>query len=105
VVGEPDVSRVSGRCDRYFAAQRYCYMDQRRDDRAVRQRIEEIAATRVRYGFERSRILLRREGWRDNHKIIGRGGRVLLLSAILLEKHKPQGIAVNRNAGWCGDRT
>lgn len=44
------------------------YIDHKRDDRAVRQRIREIAETRVRYGFERIQILLRREGWRDNHK-------------------------------------
>ena len=46
----------------------YRYLDQPRDDRAVRQRIKEIAETRVRYGFNRIHILLRREGWRDNHK-------------------------------------
>jgi putative transposase len=46
----------------------YRYRAQRRDDRAVRQRLREIAETRVRYGFERIQILLRREGWRDNHK-------------------------------------
>jgi putative transposase len=45
-----------------------CYVEHRRDDRAVRQRIREIAETRVRYGFPRIQILLRREGWRDNHK-------------------------------------
>jgi putative transposase len=44
------------------------YLEHRRDDRAVRQRIREIAETRVRYGFPRIQILLRREGWRDNHK-------------------------------------
>ena len=46
----------------------YRYLDQPRDDRAVRQRMKEIAETRVRYGFQRLHILLRREGWRDNHK-------------------------------------
>src|SRR5258706_5205592 len=44
------------------------YVEHRRDDRALRQRIREIAETRVRYGFPRIQILLRREGWRDNHK-------------------------------------
>lgn len=39
-----------------------------RDDRAVRQRMREIAETRVRYGFWRIQVLLRREGWKDNHK-------------------------------------
>src|ERR1051325_2295109 len=46
----------------------YRYVDQPRDDRAVRQRMKEIAETRVRYGVNRIHILLRREGWRDNHK-------------------------------------
>ncbi len=40
----------------------------RRDDRAVTQRIREIAETRVRYGVQRIHILLRREGWLINHK-------------------------------------
>lgn len=40
----------------------------RRDDRAVRQRIKEIAETRIRYGCTRIHVLLRREGWQDNHK-------------------------------------
>ena len=38
----------------------YRYLDQPRDDRAVRQRMKEIAETRVRYGFNRIHILLRR---------------------------------------------
>ena len=55
--------------DRVFASLPvYRYLDQPRDDRAVRQRLKEIAETRVRYGFARIHILLRREGWRDNHK-------------------------------------
>jgi len=32
----------------------YRYVGHPRDDRAVRQRIKEIATTRVRYGFERN---------------------------------------------------
>lgn len=39
-----------------------------RDDRAITQRIREIAETRVRYGVQRIHILLRREGWLINHK-------------------------------------
>lgn len=44
------------------------YVGHRRDDQAIRQRIREIAETRVRYGFDRIHILLRREGWADNRK-------------------------------------
>jgi arginyl-tRNA--protein-N-Asp/Glu arginylyltransferase len=34
------------------------YVEHRRDDRAVRQRIKQIADARVRYGFPRIQILL-----------------------------------------------
>jgi putative transposase len=46
----------------------YYYRSQRREDRALRNRIREIAESRVRYGHWRIHTLLRREGWRDNHK-------------------------------------
>ena len=44
------------------------YQHHKREDRPVRQRIKEIANTRVRYGFWRIHILLKREGFPDNHK-------------------------------------
>lgn len=50
----------------------YYYRSHRRPDAPVRKRIIEIAQTRVRYGMWRVYILLRREGWRDNHKRIYR---------------------------------
>jgi putative transposase len=34
---------------------------------ALRMRINEIAAVRVRYGYKRIHVLLRREGWGINH--------------------------------------
>lgn len=48
------------------------YILHQRDDTAVRARIKEIAAVRVRYGQERIYKLLRREGWKDNHKRVRR---------------------------------
>jgi putative transposase len=48
------------------------YKPSGRDDTAVRDRIKEIANIRVRYGSERIHILLRREGWPDNHKRVRR---------------------------------
>lgn len=48
------------------------YRSRRRDDRAVRERIREIAAIRVRYGYNRIHTLLRREGWKDNRKRVHR---------------------------------
>ena len=38
----------------------------------MRLRIKEIAAVRVRYGYKRIHVLLRREGWRVNHKRVYR---------------------------------
>jgi putative transposase len=46
----------------------FYYKHRRREDRPLRQRIREIAESRVRYGHERIHTLLRREGWIDNHK-------------------------------------
>lgn len=42
------------------------------DDSALRLRIREITETRVHYGYRRVHVMLRREGWRDNHKRIYR---------------------------------
>jgi len=38
----------------------------------LRMRIKDIAAARVRYGYKRIHILLRREGWKINHKRVYR---------------------------------
>ena len=40
----------------------------RNDQAALTGRIRELAAARVRYGYFRIYILLRREGWKINHK-------------------------------------
>ena len=42
------------------------------DDSALLLRIREITETRVHYGYRRVHVMLRREGWRDNHKRIYR---------------------------------
>jgi putative transposase len=39
---------------------------------ALKRRIQELARTRVRYGYKRIYILLRREGWQINHKRVHR---------------------------------
>lgn len=43
-----------------------------REDRPIRERIKEIANIRIRYGMWRIYVLLRREGWTDNHKRVHR---------------------------------
>ncbi len=44
------------------------YQSRRLDQAGLKMRIKELAATRVRYGYRRIHVLLRREGWKINHK-------------------------------------
>jgi len=50
----------------------YYYHSSRREDLPLRLRVREIALSRVRYGVKRIYTLLRREGWKDNHKRVYR---------------------------------
>ena len=50
----------------------YHYVSTRPEQAPLRLRIREIAASRVRYGYQRIHILLRREGWLVNHKRVHR---------------------------------
>ena len=50
----------------------YHYRGRRADQAALKKRIKEIAGTRVRYGYRRVHVLLKREGWAVNGKRIYR---------------------------------
>jgi putative transposase len=50
----------------------YYYRAHPRDNRALLIRLKELAAVRVRYGYRRLTILLRREGWAVNSKRVYR---------------------------------
>jgi putative transposase len=50
----------------------YHYRSKRTGRTVLMKRIKEIAATRVRYGYRRIHVLLRREGWRVNAKRVCR---------------------------------
>jgi putative transposase len=50
----------------------YHYRSRRAGRAQLTERIKEIAATRVRYGYRRIHVLLRREGWRVNAKRVYR---------------------------------
>ena len=59
-----------------------------RDDQApLRMRIREIAAARVRYGYPRIHVLLRREGWTVNRK---RVYRLYRLEGLSLRHKRPR---------------
>jgi len=50
----------------------YYYKPHPREDRVIRSRIRENSEVRIRYEFWRIFTLLRREGWKDNHKRVYR---------------------------------
>jgi putative transposase len=58
----------------------YYYQSGKKDDRALRMRLRELAYSRPRCGYRRLTVLLQREGWLVNHKRIYRiyGKEVLL---------------------------
>ena len=51
-----------------FDTSTYHYKSRRRDQAGIEARIKDICATRVRYGYRRVHVLLRREGWDINMK-------------------------------------
>jgi len=65
----------------------YRYQSQADDQALLRMRIREIAFTRVRYGYKRIYVLLRREGWRINHK---RVYRLYCMEGLNLRGHRPK---------------
>lgn len=48
------------------------YKSVRGDDVALRMRLRELALSRPRFGYRRLLVLLRREGWKVNHKRVHR---------------------------------
>ena len=48
------------------------YQARRPSQQALRQRIRDLAVSRVRYGYKRIHVLLRREGLQVNHKRVHR---------------------------------
>ena len=80
-------------------------------DAAVRARIEEIAKVRIRYGYRRIHVLLRREGWPINLKRVHRIYREAGLN-LRTRRPKRRRMAAHRierpqaqqpNEAWCMD--
>ena len=68
VCGEWDVSIRRGCRLLEIDTSTYHYKSRRPGQAALEQRIKEICQTRVRYGYRRVHVLLRREGWPINQK-------------------------------------
>lgn len=67
----------------------------------LKERLLELAAERRRFGYERLYLLLRREGWKVNHK------RVLRLyrqEGLALRRRKRRGTRLACGSRWPGRR-
>lgn len=87
------------------------YQSIARDSSALQMRIKEITDTRKHYGYRRVHIMLRREGWKDNHKRVYRLYQEMGLSLRLKRprRHKscqerlPKHMAQRPNEVWSMD--
>ena len=70
-----------------LARSTFCYKPTKKDDVVLMACIRDIALTRVRYGFWRIYVLLRREGWTVNHK---RVYRLYKLQGLNLRSKRPR---------------
>ena len=76
----------------------YHYRSRRPDQAALSKRIREIAEMRVRYGYQRVHVLLRREGWTINHKRTRRLTTLALGNQRTMPSLKASTAACGRNA-------
>jgi len=86
------------------------YQHHRDPQEGLRVRLRELAASRVRYGYRRLTVLLKREGWAVNAKRIYRlyseEGLIVRTSKRKERAQRqrvPQGSAVRRNQKWSMD--
>jgi putative transposase len=66
----------------------YHYRSRKPEQAVLRKRIRELCATRIRYGYRRFHVLLRREGWMINHK---RTRRLYRLEGLQMRYKPPRG--------------
>jgi putative transposase len=81
-----------------------------RDQTALRMRLRDLAAARVRYGYRCLHVLLQREGWQVNHQRVYRWYRLEGLSLRVKAKKKranhlrvPRPTAEAPNEHWSMD--
>jgi putative transposase len=67
---------------------RYRYVSTAKDHTLLKLRVRDVAAARVRYGYRRVHVLLRREGWQVNHKRVYRLYRLQGVSLRLKTRRK-----------------
>ncbi len=69
------------------------YRSRRADERPVRQQLETLALTHRRYGLPRLIVLMRRAGFQDNHK---RMGRIYRAAGLQVRKRIRRKLALGR---------
>ena len=83
------------------------YQDHRDRQEALRIRLRDLAASRVRFGYRRLTVLLKREGWRVNAKRIYRlyteEGLTVRTKYRKSRSRVPQGLATAPNQRWSMD--
>lgn len=86
------------------------YRSVAQDQTALRVRLRDLAAARVRYGYRRLHVLLQREGWEVNHKRVYRLYRLEGLGLSRKTKRKrvsgqrgPKPVAQRPNEQWSMD--
>jgi putative transposase len=80
------------------------------EDEEIKNRLTELAMTWRRFGYRRLHVLLQREGWQVNHKLIYRLYRGAGLSVrrrkrkrVLLDRGKPRNVLSIPNQRWSMD--
>lgn len=63
------------------------YKSRRSPCAPLRARLRELAASRVSFGYQRLHVLLRREGWRVNHKLVL---RIYREEGLMLKRQRPR---------------
>lgn len=100
---------VTKACSVVMISRSLCrYESCRRDSGALVMRIHEIAHTRIHYGYRRVHVMLRREGYRDNHKRVYRLYREQGLSLRhkrnkSAQRRQPKAVAQAINDIWSMD--
>ena len=81
------------------------YQSHRDPQEALRMRLRELAASRVRFGYRRLTVLLRRDGWRVNAKRIYRLYTEEGLDGADQTPHEGRGPAPRAAGRWPRPRT
>lgn len=88
----------------------YVYKSKRGGQADLKQRIKEICETRVRYGYRRVHVLLRRDGWAVNPKLVYRLYKEMGLQLRnktpkrrVKAKREDRAVAVQVNETWAMD--